>query len=135
MWPNGRIVPASDRRRRESRRHALTQASGPVTTRFRVVIDVGVVVPDDLRILGRSRRWRREVLAHRNLLVFHSPLGRASPDLTEIATPARDPTTANADRCWVSQGLDPNLHFERRQRRLRDDDVLFDLGAAGGDRA
>src|SRR5713101_5206015 len=69
MWPDGRIVPASDRRLRESRRHALAQASGPVTTRFRVVIDVGVVMPDDLRILGRSRRWRREVLAHRNLLV------------------------------------------------------------------
>jgi len=69
MRPDERVVPASERRIWECRRHALAQASGAVTARYRIVIDVGVVVPDDLRTRGRSHGWKRAVLAHRKLLI------------------------------------------------------------------
>src|SRR2546421_89520 len=65
-WVND---PPPSRRLRARRRHALAQPSGPVTVAGRVVVDVGMIVPDDLGIFGRSCGSGGESLGHWDLLV------------------------------------------------------------------
>jgi len=71
--------------------------------------------PVDTRFFGAARNSNGAGAASRRL-------GRAVLDLAKASiSPARDPTAADTDDCWVSQGLDPTLYLlPGRTGRFRD---------------